>query len=310
MTVAEALRDAEKALAAAAVPNARLDAEVLLALVIGTRRDLLPARLRDTVSTAAAEHYRDLLARRAEARIPLQYLTGMQEFYSLEFHVTPSVLIPRPETELLVDEMIAFARERSASDADRPLRAMDVGTGSGCIAVASAVHIPALRILALDLSLEAARLAAENARRHGVLHGGGSARRAATSFSDSDRTASPGGVEIVVGDLLAAVRPGSLDAVLSNPPYVARNELDGLQAEVRAHEPGIALVSGETGLEIYERLIPQAEHALRPGGLLALELAASRHDPVRALVERGPWERIAFRDDFQGFPRVITARRR
>ena len=293
MTVAEAIREGEQALAAAAVPNARLDAEVLLAFVLGTRRDLLPARFRDPVDAASAGRFRELVDRRGADRVPLQYLTGVQEFYSLEFQVGPGALIPRPETELLVAELIAFAAERGAGSGGRGLDAADVGTGSGCIAVASAVHVPGLRMLAFDVSPEAIRIAADNARRHGVL----------------DDAPGRGSVRVAIGDLLGAVRPGTLDAVVSNPPYVATRELEGLQAEVRAHEPPVALVSGGTGLEIYERLIPQAAAALRPGGLFALELAAGRHDPVRGMLERGPWAGFAFRDDFQGFPRALVARR-
>jgi len=323
MTVAEAIRDGEAALAADGVPSPRLDSEVLLALVIGARRDLLPARFRDPVASGDLDRFHELLDRRGGGKVPLQYLTGVQEFYSLEFLIRPGALIPRPETELLVDEMIAFAREREGEG--QPVRAAaDVGTGSGCIAVAAAVSVPGLRVLALDVSPDAVRIATENADRHGVL-GGPAGKKPPGGAGDAPGHRDPplegvssvptcgvtdrGVVAVVLADLLAPLRAGSVDAVLSNPPYVASRELEGLQEEVRVHEPRVALVSGVTGLEIYERLIPQAARVLRPGGLLALELAAGRHGPVQAMLEGGPWTSIAFREDFQGFPRVIVARK-
>src|SRR5436309_5054694 len=286
-TVTGAIREGEAFLAGFGIPSPRLDAEVLLAFALQTRRDVLPARFQDDVETKMLERYRHLLALRGERRVPIQYITGVQEFCSLEFEVDRRVLIPRPETELLVEELLAFrGRERQAG---RPLELIaDVGTGSGCVAVAAAVFAPEVRIVAIHISEPALRLAASNAARHSVS----------------------GRVRGVAGDLLQSLRVSRrLDAVLCNPPYVSEGELAGLQAEVRTHEPLGALVSGPSGLEAYRALIPQAAERLREGGLLALELAADRHEPVREMLGGGLWSEVFFREDFQGFPRVLSARR-
>lgn len=289
-TVADAVRGGAAALERFGVPQPRLDAEILLSHVIDVPRSLLPARLRDPLPAGAAERYDALLSLRGRDRVPIQYITGRQEFFSLEFRVDGRVLIPRPETERLVEELLSFrASEREMGRAVR--LAADVGTGSGCVAVAVAVNSPEIRFLAIDISPGALEVAASNCALHAV----------------SDR------VGLVAGHLLAPVATrssGALDAVLCNPPYVADSEFGGLQAEVRDHEPHVALVGGPSGNEAYEELLPAAAGLLRPGGLLALELAPVRSSAVRAMLEEGPWQDIALGDDFQGLPRVITARRR
>src|SRR5262245_8189174 len=214
MKVRDAIREGEATLRAEGVASPRLDAEVLLAFVLGTPRDLLPAQGSDALDPEPAARFNELIRRRG-AREPLQYLTGVQEFYSLEFAVDPRVLIPRPETELLVDEIVTFARERGEG-----LTIADVGTGSGCIAVAAAASLRAARAVALAVSAEGLAAAPRTAAGLGVA----------------------GRVSFLQGDLLGPIVERSLDAVLCNPPYVATGEVDGLQQEVREHEPVGALV--------------------------------------------------------------------
>jgi release factor glutamine methyltransferase len=287
-TIRLAIRDGQRVLEEQGIPSARLDAELLLAFVLGIERGRLPARYPEQLAAADRSRYLALLRRRAEERVPVQHLTGVQEFYSLPFHVDNRVLIPRPETELLVDELLEFARVEHAAGRRVSLMA-DVGTGSGCIAIAAAANCPRLRCLATDISPDALEVASVNVKRHGL----------------EDR------IGLVAGDLLTPVADGGglFDAVVCNPPYVSERELEGLQEEVRRHEAHDALVSGPTGLEAYRRLLPRAAECLREGGLLAVELAIGRHEAVRELADSGPWRDVTFREDFQGIDRILSARR-
>ncbi|MGH9749269.1 MAG: peptide chain release factor N(5)-glutamine methyltransferase [Candidatus Polarisedimenticolia bacterium] len=270
-------------LSAAGVPNPARDAERLLAHALGVERARLHLDPRREAPPAAAALYRALLARRAR-REPVQYLVGEQEFWSLALRVTPAVLIPRPETELVV---AACIRRNTVPN---PV-ILDLGTGSGCIAIAVAREIPGARVLASDVSREALDVARDNARRLGV----------------------EGRVEFRQGDLFAAlsdaVPEGGADFILANPPYVSDGEFPGLPPEVRDHEPRAALVAGPDGLEVHRRIAVGAARMLRPGGLVIVEFGAGQADGIGRIY--GPacgLEPIAIEPDLAGLPRVGIAR--
>jgi release factor glutamine methyltransferase len=256
------------------------DALLLLLHTLGISRATLHAHPGRTLTLDQQARYDGLLLRRL-ANQPIQYITGEQEFYGLALHVTPAVLIPRPETEHLVEAVLAELDESA------PLRILDVGTGSGAIAIALAHHRPNARVVALDLSPAALEIAASNATRHHL----------------ADR------IRFVESDLLAAILPteADFDAIVSNPPYVPLGDRDSLHPQVRDFEPGVALYAGPAGLEIYRRLIPQAQAALKPNGLLALEIGHAQRDAIASLL--AGWKVPRFVDDLQHIPRVALARR-
>ena len=234
-----------------------------------------PERKMDREELAA---YQGLIERRLRFE-PVQYIVGTQEFFGLELLVTPAVLIPRPETELLVEAVL----ERAAPDA----RMVDVGTGSGAIAIALAHRLPEARVLALDVSAQALAVARGNAARHGM----------------EER------VRFAQSDLLGVLTPGErFEVIVSNPPYVPHADGPGLHPQVRDHEPALALFAGEDGLGVYRRLIPQAEAHLAAGGLLALEIGYGQGEAILRLLEG--WEQVALIDDLQGIARVALARRK
>jgi release factor glutamine methyltransferase len=280
-TVASVLEEATGRLQVAGVPDPRREAAALLAIVLGTDRGGVVARKPDSLPGATAARFEELVAARAHRR-PLQYLEGRAEFRGLEFALTPEVLIPRPETEELVQAVLDAGLPDAA-------RVADLGTGSGCIAVSLAVEQPAWQVVAVDLSAGAARIAARNAASHGV----------ASRVTIAERD-----FAVVPGD-----ECGIYDAVVSNPPYVPEEEWEGLQPEVRDYEPRLALVPGPTGNEAYEVVTRAAVEMLRPGGLLALELGWKSESAVRRIVERAGFWAIATRPDLQGIARVLTATR-
>jgi release factor glutamine methyltransferase len=289
-----ALRQAMADLRAAQVPSHTLAAELLLMHVLERDRAWIYTHPEDQLESAAVDRYFALVARRAAGE-PTQYLTGKQEFWGLEFEVTLAVLIPRPETEHVVE----VALERLGSRGIKinmktglpspPLRIADVGTGSGCIAVALANELPHAEVLATDISAQALAVARRNAVRHGV----------------ADR------IQLVQTDLLASVSRGDrFDLVVSNPPYIAREESGQLAREVREHEPADALFAGPTGVEIYPRLIQQAASLLQRRGILVLELGYNSLDRVRALLYgQHAWVNVSVTNDLAGIPRVIAAER-
>ncbi|MEA1951651.1 MAG: peptide chain release factor N(5)-glutamine methyltransferase, partial [Planctomycetota bacterium] len=221
----------------------RLDAEVLLARALDCERIELYTAFADVVDEGPRGKFRELVKRRAEGT-PVAHLVGRREFYSLSFRVTPDVLIPRPETEFLVITLLDLAAERKkVSNGAAPMRICDVGTGSGIIAVAAAVHLPDVEFTAIDVCPKALRVARENAREHGV----------------DDR------IEFIQSDLLEAVPADRrFDFVASNPPYISQAEMAELAPDVRDHEPHGALLGGERGTEVIERLLPQAVERLLP----------------------------------------------
>jgi release factor glutamine methyltransferase len=271
------LRDA----IAAATRIARRDAETLLAHVVGCDRAYLFAHPEAELTADQHASFEALVARR-EAREPLQYLTTVQEFYGLPLRVTRDTLIPRPETELLVEAVLAWADARAGA-----LRVLDVGTGTGAIALALATHLPQAQITAVDISAAALDVARGNA----------------ASLRLTQR------VRFLLSDLLREVHAvQSFDIIVSNPPYIPNADATTLEAEVVDHEPHSALFAGMDGLDIYRRLIPQAHAALVPGGLLAMEFGFGQRESLRALLEAG-WHDVRFLDDYAGIPRVVLARR-
>ena len=276
-TLRENLALAATELERAGSGSARLTAEVLLARLLGRDRAYLYAHPEQELPSALEGRWREWIARRA-AGVPLQHLTGEQEFFGRTFLVTSETLIPRPETELLVEA----ALERMP--AGMALDVAEIGAGSGCVAITLALERPRAQILATDISAAALAVARENARRLG----------AAVQFAE--------------GDLLAGLA-GAFDLVVSNPPYLSDAELTEAPTEVREHEPAGALAAGPTGLEVYARLIPEAWRRLRPGGWLLLELGYASAPGVRALLAPDAWGEVATRRDLQQWERVLEARR-
>jgi len=268
--------EAARARLAAASKNPRRDAEVLLARVLGWDQAALLAHPERILSPAELGKYESFLTRRAASE-PIQYITGEQEFFGLLFEVSPDVLIPRPETEHLVEAVL----ERVVREAK--VRIVDVGTGSGAVAVALAHALPRAQVTAVDLSPAALEVARRNAQRHGL----------------SQR------MTFLQSDLLAAIDGAEFDVVVSNPPYVAEGEV--LEPQVSNYEPHSALYAGPTGLEIYERLIPQAGRVLRPQGWLMLEVGYGQQPAVEGLL-RG-WNAVSFVRDLRGIPRVVQAQK-
>jgi release factor glutamine methyltransferase len=265
--------------------RARLDTEEILLHIFrrmdpGRNRAWLLAHAGDPTSSDARTEFKVLLLRRLRGE-PIQYITGQTEFYGLPFSVTRDVLIPRPETEHLVERVLALAA------AFPHPRIADIGTGSGAIAIALAHHLPHAAITAIDLSDRALALAQENA-----------------ALNDVDTR-----IRFLRGDLLAPVANERFDLIVSNPPYVAEADRPSLSVEVRDHEPALALFAGADGLAVYQRLIPAAHAALAPGGFLALEIGAGQSSAVASLLTAASFAEIQSTPDLQGIPRVLTARR-
>ncbi|MEQ8785588.1 MAG: peptide chain release factor N(5)-glutamine methyltransferase [Pirellulaceae bacterium] len=264
--------------------NPRLDAEVLLAHSRGCERIRLYTAFDEEVPDDVRGRFRDLVKQRA-AGTPVAYLVGHREFYSLDFRVTPDVLIPRPETELAVVTVLDLLKEHGVAEP----RIVDVGTGSGAIAVALAVHAPKSRVTATDLSPTALAIARENAHTHGV----------------AER------IEFVEGDLLTPLPAEPMfDAVVSNPPYVSQPEYDVLPTEIKGHEPRMALLGGETGCEVVGRLIPQAAERLLPDGHLVMEFSPMVEQEVfRLLNTDDRFTDVRTLKDLASLGRLVVARR-
>jgi len=292
MDIRTALKQAIAQLRDAHVPSYTLAAELLLLHTLGRDRTWLYAHPEELLSQAEARAFSALLARRAAGE-PTQYLTGKQEFWGLEFEVTRDVLIPRPETEHVIEVALDRLAVREIRNGRKQtltgegLQIVDVGTGSGCIAIALARELPAARpILATDTSDAALAVAKRNAVRHSVR----------------DRIA------FLQMNLLTPLA-GMYDAIVSNPPYIGRKEKETLMREVREHEPEVALYGGEEGYEIYADLIAQAVHCVKPGGLLVLELGHNSLPAVQPLLEPPHWTNVGVTNDLAGIPRVIAAER-
>ncbi|MGE5229536.1 MAG: peptide chain release factor N(5)-glutamine methyltransferase [Deltaproteobacteria bacterium] len=289
--MADAVREAGRRLRDADVTRSpRLDAELLLAEAIGSSRAELFRDPGRELDPEEATRFEDLMARRL-AREPVAYILGRRAFRTIELEVTPDVLVPRPETETLVDvalEALAAMPIAGPDPEDEPL-ALDVGTGSGCIALALVAEDAFVRLVATDIEPGALAVARRNAARLGF------ARR----------------VEFVLSDLFADVGVRPFDLVVSNPPYIPADEYVALEPNVRDYEPRLALYGGVDGLDVYRRLVPGAALLLRPGGTLALEVGAGQADDVAGIMAAaGAYETPERRSDLSGVPRVVFARRR
>lgn len=270
----------------------RLDAEVLLAAVRGCPRIALYTSFDEVADEAARKTFRDLVRRRADGA-PVAYLVGYKEFYSLKFKVTPDVLIPRPETELLVLELLDRLKQRQSSAGSAgtgPIQVVDIGTGSGIIAICAAKQAPKCHVTAIDVSPGALAVAAENVRQHGV----------------------EAQVELREGDLLASLPAApKFDFVVSNPPYITTAEMRELPRDVKDFEPHLALAGGERGTDVIARLVPQAAERLLLGGTLLLEISPMIDNDVRQIVDAdGRFELEPTKKDLSGHARVVAARRR
>lgn len=298
--VRSALKLGVACLREARVSSFTLAAELLLLHATGRDRTWLYAHPEHLLSPEAISSYQSLVSRRIAGE-PTQYLIGKQEFWGLDFKVTPDVLIPRPETEHLVevtlDRMavkdLRAGRRQTHNGAG--LRIADVGTGSGCIVVALAKELPRASFIATEISPAALAIARSNAERHSVTE--------RVSFYECNLL-----------DAFVSPRAGHsagplLDAIVSNPPYIGLREAPGLERDVRDHEPHVALFGGEEGYEIYGPLIAQSAACLVPGGLLVLELGHSSLPAVRPLLDGPHWANVGVTNDLAGIPRVLAAER-
>jgi len=256
-----------------------LTADLLLGFVLGWNRVRLLSRPEHEMDDESWDLLRRLTHRRANGE-PLQYITGEQEFYGLSFKVTPAVLIPRPETEIMVEQAVDLIRSSTSPN----VRFADIGTGSGCIAVSVALNAPSAKGWAIDFSAAALMIAQENAKRHGVDHR----------------------IRFVQSDLLECFpQKPCLEFIFCNPPYIALDEYDSLAGEVKNHEPREALFGGASGLEVYSRLVPGAAARLAAGGYLLLEVGAGQARQVGQLIEEEGLSLQAVLNDLQGIPRCL-----
>jgi len=283
VTISEIIATAAARLAAHKIENSRLDAEVLLGHVLNRDRAWLIAHYPDQISDSEMQYYEHLVERRA-VREPLQYITAKQEFWGLDFLVTPDVLIPRPETELVVENARSLLR-----DALRPV-VIDLCTGSGCIAICLARELTTARIFATDRSAEALTVARTNANHHGVEQ--------RIRFIEGD----------LFGPLNVADMDGSVSVITANPPYVPIGDMAGLQPEVRDFEPELALLAGPEGTEVAGRIISEAPRYLRSGGSLVMEFGMGQAGVLRGMADRtGAYSTIDVLKDLAGIDRVLVA---
>ena len=258
-----------------------MNAELLLMFTLGRDRAFLYGHPEQELSAEEQSRYRDALAQRSKG-IPAQYITGHQEFWGMDFLVSPAVLIPRPETEHVIEAVLTCVG-RAPSPA--MLKIIDVGTGSGCIVLALAKELPQAEIHATEISPAALEIACANAARHQLEQ--------RVHFHETD--------------LLAGVKESAFDFVVSNPPYVGESEEDQVQLEVRKFEPRNAVFAGPTGTEVIERLVPQAQSVLKPGGWLVMEISGTIADRVQKLL--AAWNNVQITNDLQGIPRIASARK-
>ncbi len=283
MIVRDILNESTKALEAVDVPSARLDAEVLLAFCLACDRLEFYKNPDMTASDEQLAAFRKILARRLQWE-PVAYITGRKEFWSFALEVNRAVLIPRPDTEIIVEEALNVYRNFNSL----PVRILDIGTGSGAIALALALEIKGAKVVATDISAAALKLAQKNA--------------AALGLQDI--------IDFRQGNLFEPVE-GLFDIIVSNPPYIAAGDYEELPPGVRSFEPRKALLAGTSGLEFYEKLIAQSAPYLKKNGWLLLEIGAKQDEGVRCILETsGCYDTIEMRRDYAGLPRVIKARRK
>ena len=279
-SIANSLLEATQALEAHGVPESRREAGSLLSFVIGKDRTFLISHADDLLEETEVDRFREVVARRAEGE-PLQYITGMQDFYGREFRVTPDVLIPRPETELLVEAALEVI-----TDVRGPT-ICDVGTGSGCIAVTLLCERTDARAVAVDVSEAALKVAAQNAHVLGV----------------GDR------VELKLSDCFDELDKTTFDLIVSNPPYVSSAALPALQREVRDHEPLVALSPGADGLSVIRRLLHDAPSFLNAGGHLIMEIGYDQGEAMQELIDPKFWRLVEIRPDLQSIPRIVVVQK-
>ena len=284
VTLREALASAASRLTAANVPSPRMNAELLLMFALGCDRAYLHAHPERDLTGDEQGLYDQALTERARG-VPAQYITGHQEFWGMDLIVTPAVLIPRPETEHVIETVLQLESAGGGARPTRALQIVDAGTGSGCIALALAKELPQAEIHATDISSAALEIARANAARHQL----------------------DGRVQFHETDLLQGLEHNAFDFVVSNPPYVGESEEDQVQLEVRKFEPRQAVFAGPIGLEVISRLIPQAGDMLRPGGWLVMEISGTIADGVQRLL--AGWDDVQVTKDLRGIPRVISGRR-
>jgi len=281
MTIQEALAWGQQQLAATHLDKSNLDARTLLQHTLGKNHAWILSHLGDKLDAVALAKYEEKIARRAASE-PIQYITGEQEFYGIPLRVTPAVLIPRPETEHLVEEALLILEALPAG-----VRLLDVGTGSGAIVIPIALSSPSTRITAVDISTAALEVAQSNLAAHNLTHR----------------------VRLLESDLLSALHDTQFDLIVSNPPYVAERDRKTLSDEVLSYEPDQALFAGAEGLDIYRRLVPAAANALASGGWLLLEIGFGQSDAIRNLFEQAELVNIRFENDLQSIARVGIAQK-
>lgn len=281
MNIAEALNNASTALVDAALKEPQRDARLLLRSALQRPKEFLFAHPEYELTDAEQAAFNHALARRKNHE-PVQYITGRTEFYGLEFIVSPAVLIPRPETEILVENAVEFLRDT------RRARFCEVGVGSGCISVSMLTQLPRASAIAVDLSPEALEVARQNAEKHNVI----------------DR------LDLRLSDVFDSVAEDGFDAVVSNPPYVSIVEIATLDREVRNFEPEMALTDNSDGLEVIRKILAHSSHKLRPGGVLFMEVGYEQSTRILPLLSPEKWADVRFFSDLQSIPRILRAFRR
>ena len=281
MKISEAIQEGAQTLRNGGVSESRREAGSLLSFVLGKDRTFLISRAEEQVDEEALAKFRESVERRANGE-PLQYIVGFQDFFGRQFRVTPDVLIPRPETELLVEAAIELAGSVSFI--------CDVGTGSGCIAITMSCEVEGTRAVAVDISPAALEVAKLNAN----------------TLSVKDR------IRFQLSDCFDSLSVGEyqFDLIVSNPPYVAGETMAGLQREVRDHEPLMALSPGPDGLTVVRRLLVEAPPFLKAGGHMLIEIGFDQGEAVRRLVDESVWDLLAIRPDLQGIPRIVILRKK
>lgn len=280
-SIIQAQTAAAELLRAAGVIDSRLEAGSLLAHALGRDRTYVITHRDRLITSEQLERFRLLVARRV-AREPLQYITGYQEFFKLQFEVTPDVLIPRPETELIVETALEILNR------EQPVSMLDVGTGSGCIAISLLSELPNGRAVATDISANALQVADRNARHHGV----------------HDR------LTLAQADSLSTFCAAAFSLIVSNPPYIPAAEIETLQPEVREYEPLTALMSGADGLDHVRALLHEAPQLLSSNGYFIFEIGFGQNEAVTQLVDPSAWGLVEVRNDLQGIPRTVVLQKR
>ncbi|MFQ6102847.1 MAG: peptide chain release factor N(5)-glutamine methyltransferase [Candidatus Glassbacteria bacterium] len=288
LTISELLSKGVRLLKERAIPNPRTDAELLLAHVLTRSKLYIITNPDEIIDSGMIEEYLKAISMRAYGN-PVQYIIGAAEFYNVSLKVNPDVLIPRPETEVLVSSILEVIREDEFFEHEEKLSLLEIGTGSGAISVAIAYELcrdKDLRIVATDVSNRALKVAEENIKNYGLGEL----------------------IELRLGDMFEVIDEGEMfHIIISNPPYVRRKDLETLPEEVREREPMVALVSGETGFELIDILLGEGRKHLHRGGILALEMGMGQRDRVAAMFEKNGYQHYLFRNDLTGIPRVAMA---